>query len=329
MDYRSRVQGVRIGGKDELGRQRVASPLELAPEPALVPTAEVWVDWDQIAVVAGLSRSEGIIWRACWQHSSPSAAMLGETPHSLAAKNREIAKKLRKHRDALLPFLASLSEPELAAQQSWATVQKHAALGIFIERANMTIAALTERKVAETAKLARIGERPRGARLAWGDAQSAVPRIETALRVEQEAAVLAEQDWPSPTAEKTLASARAKVASAESAYSAAQAAMSRQEQILEGVEGELFGRRMEIFEAELAPAKENLFALMREFCEAACHVEQIAQRHGIGPHRLSDVLYPSADGFSGFSERAARIGLINGGLNLAAFLRYYFPGHKV
>lgn len=193
----------------------------------------------------------------------------------------------------------------------------------------MTITGLNEKKTSEAGKLARIQERTYGARLAWEDAQSAVTRIETALRVEQEAAVLAERDWPSPTAEKTLSAARAKVASAESAYSAAQAAMSRQEQILEGVKGEIFERRMEAFEAELEPAKENLFALMREFCEAACHVEQIAQRHGISPHTLSRVLYPSADGFAGFSERNARCALINGGLNLTAFLRNSYVGKVV
>jgi hypothetical protein len=141
--------------------------------------------------------------------------------------------------------------------------------------------------------------------------------------------VLAEQDWPSPTAEKTLSAARAKVASAESAHSAAQAAMSRQEQILEGVEGELFGRRMEIFEAELAPAKQRLFHLMSEFCDAACNVERIAQRHDIHSHRLADVLYPSADGFTGFSERSARCALINGALNLTAFFRANYIGKVV
>jgi hypothetical protein len=329
MNYRDRVAPLRVGGKDEFGRQRVASPLELAPEPVATPRTTAWVDWDAIPAACGFTRSQKAIWTACWRNAATSGCSLGMTRHEIGAANREILRKLRKNRAALHGLLGYLSESENISQEFWATAQNQRTLGLLSERANMTIAALTERKVAETAKLARIGERTHGARLAWQDAQGAVTRIETALRVEQEAAVLAEQDWPSPAAEKTLASARAKTASAESAYSAAQGAMSRQEQILEGVEGELFGRRMEIFETELAPAKENLFALMREFCEAACHVEQIAQRHGIGPHTLPMVLYPSADGFTGFSERNARCALINGALNLSNFLRTYYVGRTV
>ena len=329
MNYRDRAAALRIGGRDEDNKQRVACSLELVAETAVESATVAWVDWQGIEAACGFTRQERAVWRACWRDGAASGCMLGLTPHQLGAANREITKKLRKNLDALNPFLGYLNDSELFLQNSWSTAQNRASLGALSRSLTVTIAELNEKKTSEAAKLARIQERTRGARLAWEDAQSAVTRIETALRVEQEAAVLAEQDWPSPTAEKTLASARAKVASAESAYSAARAAMSRQEQILEGVEGELFGRRMEIFEAELAPAKENLFALMREFCEAACHVEQIAQRHGIGPHTLPLVLYPSADGFTGFSERNARCALINGGLNLTAFLRNNYIGRTV
>jgi hypothetical protein len=58
-------------------------------------------------------------------------------------------------------------------------------------------------------------------------------------------------------------------------------------------------------------------------------VEQIAQKHSINPYTLCRVLYPSADGFTGFSERNARAALINGGLNLTAFLRNNYVGKVV
>jgi hypothetical protein len=329
MNYSTRVPPLAIGGLDADGSQRYAVSLDLVQEPVVMPAARAWVAWRDIETVCGFTRQERTVWRHCWRDGTQSTTMLGLTRNQVGAANREILRKLRKNKDALHGFLGYRTVFEIELENVLATTRFRANSKCISERLRMTIAELTEKKTTEVAKLGRIQERTRGARLAWEDAQSAVTRIETVLRAEQEAAVLAEQDWPSPAAEKTLASARAKVASAESAYSAAQAAMERQSQIVEGVEGELFGRRMEIFETELAPAKENLFALMREFCEAACHVEQIAQRHGIGPHTLPMVLYPSADGFTGLSERNARCALINGGLNLTAFLRNNYIGRTV
>jgi hypothetical protein len=193
----------------------------------------------------------------------------------------------------------------------------------------MTITELNEKKTTESAKLQRITERVHGARVAREDAETVAARLDSALRTEQENAVLNELAWPTPDAEKKLSAARAKLVSADSALSAAMGAMERQAATVEGIEGEITGRRMEIFEAELAPAKERLFHLMSEFCSAACCAEQIAQRHGISPYRLAAVLYPSTDGFTGFSERNARIGLINGGCNLTAFLRNNYVGREV
>ena len=59
VNYQNVVQPLRIGGKDEFGRQRTASPLELAPEPAIVPATEAWVSWDLIPAVAGFTRQIG------------------------------------------------------------------------------------------------------------------------------------------------------------------------------------------------------------------------------------------------------------------------------
>ena len=193
----------------------------------------------------------------------------------------------------------------------------------------MTIDELNQKKATEVAKLGRIQERVHGARILLESAENAVARLESAFRTEQENAALEERDWPTPEVDKRLSTARGKASAAESALAATMGALAKQAAIIEGVEGEIFERRMEAFEAELEPAKENLFAVMREFCEAASFVEQIARRHSITPHTLSRVLYPSADGFTGFYERNARCALINGGLNLTAFLQRTYVGKVV
>src|ERR1035437_4227905 len=165
MDYKSRIQGVRIGGRDENGHQRTACSLEQVAEAAVEAPTRAWADWDQIAVVAGLSRRERAAWRHCWRNGATSGVMLGETPHSLAAINREITKKLRKNRDVLRPYLGFLPEAEKNCQFYWSTAQNRTSLGALSRSLTLTIAELTEKKTAESAKLQRIGERVHSARI--------------------------------------------------------------------------------------------------------------------------------------------------------------------
>src|ERR1035441_1975659 len=176
-----RVQGVRIGGRDENGQQRVACSLELVAEIAAVPSVDAWVDWEAIPEVAGFNRQERAVWRSFWHNGTASGTMLGLSPHQLGATTREILRKLRKNLDALHPFLGYLNQSELFLSNSWATDRNRASLGHLVRNIRMTITELNEKKVAEAAKLGRIGERVHGARVAWEDAQSAVTRIETAL----------------------------------------------------------------------------------------------------------------------------------------------------
>ena len=306
-----RVPPLRVGGKDEFGRQRVASPLELAPEPAIVPATEAWVAWDLIPAVAGFTRQERAVWNACWRNGTASGTMLGLTPHQLGAGNREILRKLRKNLDALRPFLGYLNQSELFLSNSWATDRSRASLGYLVRNIRMTIAELNETKTTEAAKLQRISERVHTARVALEDAEGAANKIERALRSEQENAVLDELPWPTPDAEKKIAAARVKVSTAESMLSAVQGAAEQQAQIVEGLEGEITARRLEGFELALEPAKERAFAAMREFCEAAVELNVLANAHGIHSHQLAASLYPiGRDPLDGLAERLGRCDLL-------------------
>jgi hypothetical protein len=327
MNYRNVQPPIAIGGLDEAGKQRYALSLEVIQEPVVEAPERAWADWQGIEAACGLTRTERAVWRHCWRDGATSGCSLGMTRNQVGAANRQILRKLRKNKDSLHGLLGYRCESEISLENVF-TTRNRANSKIISERL-MTTTELTENKTAEVAKLGRIGERVHGARAALEDAEGAVNKIERALRTEQEAAIFEERDWPDPAAGKQLAAAHGKVVLAAAALAATMGALAKQAATVETIEGEIFERRMEAFEAELAPAKENLFALMREFCEAACHVEQIAQRHGIGPHTLPLVLYPSADGFTGFSERNARCALINGGLNLTAFLRNNYIGRTV
>ena len=326
VNYQNVVQPLRIGGKDEFGRQRTASPLELAPEPAIVPATEAWVSWDLIPAVAGFTRQERAVWNACWRNGTASGTMLGLTPHQLGAANSELLRKLRKNLDALRPFLGYLNESELFLSNSWATDRNRASLGYLVRNIRMTITELNEKKTIEAVKLQRITERGNTSRTTLEDAETAVARLESALRAEQENAVLDELPWPTPEADKKLSTARAKVVSADSALAATLGAMEKQARIVEGLEGEIAARRLEGFELALEPAKERAFAAMREFCEAAVELNVLANAHGIHSHQLAVSLYPirPADPMDGFTERMGRCALLNHAIQLSTELRYRY-----
>ena len=325
MDYKSRIQGVRIGGRDENGHQRTACGLEQVAETAVEAPTRAWADWDQIAVVAGLSRRERAAWCHCWRNGATSGVMLGETPHSLAAINREITKKLRKNRDVLRPYLGFLPEAEKNCQFYWSTAQSRASLGALSRSLRVTIAELNEKKTTEAAKLVRIGERVHTARVALEDAEGAANKIEVALRAEQERAVLDELPWPTPAADKQLSAARAKVLSTEAGLSATMAAMATQERIVEGLEGEICARRLEGFELALEPVKQRAFAAMREFCESAVELNVLANAHGIHSHQLAASLYPiGRDPLDGLAERMGRCDLLTHAIRFQNELWYRY-----
>jgi hypothetical protein len=156
-----RVQGVRIGGRDEDNKQRVAVSLEVVGEIAVEPATVAWVDWDAIPVVAGFTRQERAVWCHCWRNGTASGTMIGLVPHQLGAANREILRKLRKNRDALHPFLGYLSESELSLSNSWSTAQSRASLGALSRSLTVTISELNEKKTSEAGKLAHPGADPR------------------------------------------------------------------------------------------------------------------------------------------------------------------------
>ena len=195
----------------------------------------------------------------------------------------------------------------------------------------MTIDELNQKKATEVAKFGRIGERVHGARIALEDAEGAVNKIERALRSEQESAILEERDWPPPEVDKRLAAARGKVTAAESALAVTLGAMAKQAGIVEGITGEIDGRRLEAFEIELGPAKERALELMTAFTESALELRAIAHRHGFTDgHALAQLLYPvGRDPLDGCSERYGRIGLLNTAMALSDYLRRYYIGRTV
>jgi hypothetical protein len=324
-NYQNVVQPLRIGGRDENGQQRTACSLELVAERAAEPTAEAWVDWEAIPVVAGFTREQKAVWRGIWRNGATSGGMLGLSRNQVGAANREILRKLRANLPKLRPYLGYLNQSELFLQNSWSTAQNRANLGYLVRNIRMTITELNEKKTTEAAKLQRISERVHTARVTLEDAESAVARLERALRAEQENAVLDELPWPTPEADKKLSTARAKVVSADSALAATLGAMEKQAQIVEGLEGEIAARRLEGFELALEPAKERAFAAMREFCEAAVELNVLANAHGIHSHQLAASLYPiGRDPLDGLAERLGRCDLLTHAIRFQNELWYRY-----
>jgi hypothetical protein len=331
MNYRGRAAALRIGGRDEFGHQRTACSLELLAEPTVEAPERLWVDWSGVALTCRFTRREASVWNAIWRDGAPDGRLLGLTRNQTGAASREILHKLRKNRDALHGFLGYLSESEIISQECFSTRQNHRNLGLLIEGLRMTVDELNQKKVTESAKLQRIGERVHSARILLEGAENAVARLESAFRTEQENAVLEERDWPTADVEKKFAAARGRVTAAESALSATMGAMERQAGIVEAIAGEIDGRRLEAFEIELGPAKERALELMTAFTESALELRAIAHRHGFTDgHALAQLLYPvGRDPLDGCSERYGRIGLLNAAIDFSDYLRRTYIGRTV
>ena len=137
--------------------------------------------------------------------------------------------------------------------------------------------------------------------------------------------MLNEAVWPTPSADKQLCAARAKVGSADSALAATLGAMATQAQIVDGIEGEITARRLEGFELALEPAKQRAFAAMREFCEAAVELNVLANAHGIHSHQLAASLYPiGRDPLDGLAERLGRCELLTHAIRFQTELWHRF-----
>jgi hypothetical protein len=108
MDYKTRVPGVRIGGRDEDNKQRVACSLELVAETAVESATVAWVDWQGIEAACSFTRQERAVWRQQWRDGTQSTAMLGLTRNQVGAANRGILRKLRANLPKLHPFLGNL-----------------------------------------------------------------------------------------------------------------------------------------------------------------------------------------------------------------------------
>jgi len=155
-----RVRRIAIGGKDELGRQRYAVPLDNQQEPlAAEPKPSLHVDWEGIAREVKLSRVERSVFLGLWTgEGTPSS--LGLTRHQAAAATREITKKLQEHREAIWPYIQELSATELFLQKSWSTSRNQRNLKNIIEGGNQMLDELQEKLSAERSKAQRISLSP-------------------------------------------------------------------------------------------------------------------------------------------------------------------------
>ena len=91
-----RVSPLRIGGKDETGRQRTATSIEVAPEPTVpAPELVAWVAWEEVAQLANFNRREKAVWFCCHRDGHKNARLLGLSPAEHGAADREILRKLR------------------------------------------------------------------------------------------------------------------------------------------------------------------------------------------------------------------------------------------
>jgi hypothetical protein len=201
--------------------------------------------------------------------------------------------------------------------------RKQPEMGTLTERVQMTIEELKEKRTTEAAKLERMNAAAHKANLTSEAAERELERLESELAKEQEESVLNEKPWPTPRAEKALAAARAKVTEAQATLEAHRKAVKRQADIVESIEGEINARRMEAFEAELAPAKKDLLKALDNLVAAATRVDLIRYQHGADANTLGQRLFKpanAADTLADWPERTMQAAVVNAALALQTFI---------
>ncbi len=302
-----RHDSLKIGGLDETGRQRQASPLELAGDPAAPnPATSLWVAWDQIPDAFEFSRRQRAVWR-CLEHGNETGRELGLNPHEFAATKREIMRMLKRNRAQLGPFIGYLTGQELYLQKRWGTDGNQAGLSGIGGSHNLKLTELHEQLVAERAKLGRLTANVERARVAHREAETNVDVLEASTIAERTAAAFEEREI-SEDLGKRLAAARAKVVTTETTLSAARAAVTRQAAVVDGIASEVEGRRHEqLIKAVATPRSEALEAL--RICADKFHSLDRAISENGGAHL--DLIFPPRDPGDREADWAERQDLFN------------------
>ncbi len=310
-----RTQPIRIGGKDRDGRQKTASPLELAGDPAAPePETSLWCDWEGIAVAAKLNRLERAVFlrmKRDGKDGRSTASMLGITFHTLGPINRNISRKLQRHKEALKPYFVPVNTTEKALETFWARQRYEARLGTFIEGAKMKTEELKEKLASQREKWERIATRENEARVALKESETALAALEQSVKKDAVQSVLDEREYPDPAVEKKLLEARANVARAQAQLAAVEKAVTKQSDVVDRAAAEVASHRREAADAELQPAFEEFRALRIELAEKVGQILRVAEKHGITYSELADLFSPvpapTSDDFmaSAFRQAAA------------------------
>jgi hypothetical protein len=182
----------------------------------------------------------------------------------------------------------------------------------------MTIEKLRSNLADAKAKLDRLVERQRKAASMLRDAEIDLDALQVDGAKAQVQAALDEATWSEAEHAKKLTTARAKISAAESAIVACRGAVAAQQVVVEGVESEIAGRKLELLQRALTPAmKKDLFAKMQDFCNAAIAIRSVAREHGFYDGlAVTQELFPTGDMLSIFPSadlvgRASQCTLVN------------------
>jgi hypothetical protein len=314
---RDRLPVLSLDAVDDSGR-KIIPGAQRTPE-------YCWADWNGVARAAGLTRAEQLVFFQHWRDGQQSAVAMGLTPHQLAAINRGIRLKLRKHAVALRPFLAYLSEPEIILEENFTTVRNREILSTTVRSFTLTLDKLGENLKAESAKLERIQERTHVARVAHEEAERSLEALIETGKAEESEAILTEQKWPSEAHERKVIAARKLITTTAATLSASKSAMDKQAGIVTQVSQEVEGRKYEAFLVAFDPARAKMHRLMSEFAQACLEVRMISSQHGIDGYKLAFELFPyGVDGEMSTEERLRRIGVMNSVYGLADHLGYAY-----
>ncbi len=300
---------IRIGGKDQEGRQRTAAQLEVSLEAVAAmqidPELTACVDWEGIAAIAGFNRRERAVWFYCWQHGQSAGMSLGLTIHQEGAANREIFRKIRRNWPAVQGLLGWADDLE---KKLWVTGAKTTILGLpYRSYMLKNTIALNEKLAGEILKLDRLRNRIQSAEGVVREAEDKREDIERVLQASRVQAALAEREWPDQDALRKLTPARAVLAEARAACDAARQAGAQQEAIVERTRGEIFECRMEAFEQELGPRKVRYHQLLAELAEEAAGIRGLAidPRYALNGYELIGALFP----YTANSEDSLRLAI--------------------
>lgn len=306
-----RIRSIAIGGRDEDGRQRYATPLELQDDIQALRAETVFIDWTAIANVAGLSRLERNVFLSR-QVGRETAVELGITRAQLAAANRHIARKLQKCRDVIRPYIQELTPEELSCEKKWLNSRNQQNLTHLIEGEQMKLEEMEARLRDEQAKLTRLNDRAETARVAFQEADADLGRLEKQVESGRISAELAEKSWPDDVHKRKLVDLQGKATEAEKNWTIKKAAVQEQREIIGRIRNEISGQNLNMFLAAVeVPRLRFLNAeTLDELMESALQLQALGARYSLDLYTFTEKLFPWAGGRAALDNLGERMELI-------------------